>query len=241
MTSQNKNLNNTYYKTLDENFNSALKLLENNLSHEELLNLLSSGNIAQKQIAALKLTKIENFEEANILVDNLIGQDGKIREVVALKILELIKQYECFFLDNHIYDVLLKALIDVNSNVCRNVISIIKILKRHDEFTAYFTPKLIDMTKEFINEVKKFNFQDGKYKINKEVFKLYWCLEVLYDFTDNIELKTLKDILKQSKSINEYTIREKTARILTKNFADAELISIREYLKKDSNYYVRRY
>ena len=43
------------------------------------------------------------------------------------------------------------------------------------------------------------------------------------------------------KNINEYTIREKTAKILSKNFNDEEMSKMRAELKSDKNYYVRRF
>lgn len=243
MSSDNQNLNNTYYKTLDENFNQALNLFEKALSQNELITFLNSGNIVQKQIAALKLTKIDNKEQAFSLVKNLTGQDGKIREAVSLKVYELIQspEFALFFYDEKIYDIFLKAIIDVNSNVCRNIISSIKSMKNNDSFCKYFTDKLLNMTENLIEKVKEFDFQDGKYKVNKEVFKLYWCLETIYEFTDCVSLSSIKKIVSRTKDIDEYTIREKTAKILSKNFEDNELNKIRNLLKNDKNYYVRRF
>ena len=239
---QNDNAN-TYYETLDENFNQALNLFENDLSHSEIIKLLQVGNIAQKQIAALKIDHITSNNEAFTLTKNLVGQDGKIREAVALKILEFFENnnYINYFYDNNIYDILLNAIIDVNSNVCRNIISAICILKTNTSFTKYFCPKSITLTKDLTEKVKEFDFQDGKYKVNKEVFKLYWCLETIYELSDFINIDDLKNILNQTQNINEYTIREKTAKILSKGFQDSELNQIRNNLKSDKNYYVRRF
>ena len=78
-------MNTGFHKDLDTNFELACEMSEYEFQHEELLELLKSGNIPQKQIAALKLDKIQNAEEAKILMDNLIVCDGKIREAVALK------------------------------------------------------------------------------------------------------------------------------------------------------------
>lgn len=83
--------------------------------------------------------------------------------------------------------------------------------------------------------------QDGKYKVNKEIFKLYWYLETIYEFSEFIPAETLVEILSKTKSINEYTIREKTAKILTKDFQNDELLKIKKELKQDKNYYVRRF
>ena len=87
-------MNNSYYETLDENFNQALNLYETNHTHSELLEFLKNGNIVQKQIAALKLETINSKEDAQILVSNLVGQDGKIREAVSLRLNEFMSNPE---------------------------------------------------------------------------------------------------------------------------------------------------
>jgi len=236
-------LNSNYYETLDENFTQALKLYENDYTHEELISLLKSGNIVQKQISALRLEKITSTEDAQILIANLIGQDGKIREAVSMRICEFMKdeKYLQFFKTSKTYDVFLEAVIDINANICRNIISAIANLKSDDDFCAKFCPKLVSMTLELLDKINEFDFQQGKYKVNKEVFKLYWCLETVYVLAEKIEFSRLKQIILNSKDVQEYTIREKTAKILTKDFADSELQKAKEQLKNDSNYYVRRY
>lgn len=237
------NFNNTYYANLDENFNNAISLFEREISQDELLKMLEDGNIVQKQISALKLSEINSVKEAQILTKNLVGQDGKIREAVSLKINELIQnpQFASYFHNKTIYDTFLEAVIDVNSNVCRNILSAISIFKTNSEFCSYFTQNLITLTNKLADKVSKFNFQDGKYKVNKEVFKLYWCLEAIFEFADFIKIEILKEIIKKTKDIDEYTIREKTAKILTKNFDDEYLKSVKSDLKNDKNYYVRRF
>jgi len=243
MTNNLQNQNNTYYETLDENFNQALSLFENDLPHSEIINMLQSGNIAQKQIAALRIEHLNSADEAIILAKNIVGHDGKIREATSLKLLEFVEnnQYINYFYDNNIYNILLNAIIDVNSNVCRNIISAISILQSNSHFTQYFCPELIILTKNLIEKVKQFDFQDGKYKVNKEVFKLYWCLETIYVLIDHFDINIIKTILIQTCKIDEYTIREKTAKILSKNFSDPILTEIRNILKNDKNYYVRRF
>ena len=242
MTGNKQNLNNLYYETLDENFNQALKLFEKDIPNDELFEMLKNGNIVQKQISALKIDHLENMNQAKILVQNLTGQDGKIREAVSLKILELMSNNQKkYFCDESIYDTFLNAIVDVNSNVCRNIIASVKLLQNNENFCQYFTKNLLDLTQNLINEVKKFDFQDGKYKVNKEVFKLYWCLETIYEFAEQVDITVIKAIIKQTKDINEYTIREKTAKILSKIHNAPELLQIRDELKKDKNYYVRRF
>ena len=243
MVNQELNLNNTYYETLDENFKEALKLIERNFSHSELINLLKNGNIPQKQIAALKLDTINSQEEAAILLKNLTGQDGKIREAVSMRIAEFMNEQSTleYFKNLKSYDIFLEAIIDINGNICRNTISAISNLKNSKEFCSYFCPKLIEKTNSLITEIEKFDLQDGKYKINKEVFKLYWCLETIYNFCRAIPIEQLKEILLKTKNINEYTIREKTAKILSFGFNDSDQEAAQMELKQDKNYYVRRF
>ncbi len=236
-------MNNSYYKTLDENFEQALNLYESNYSHEQLLDLLKSGNIVQKQISALRLETITSDSDAKILVSNLVGQDGKVREAVSLRLNEFMSDPNliCFFQTPENYNIFLLAIIDINANICRNVISAVSNLKNNDKFCKIFGTNLVKLTLELLDKVEEFNFQDGKYKVNKEVFKLYWCLETIYEFYEKIEFSDLKTIILRSKNINEYTIREKAAKILSRGFTDRDLLLAQSELKNDPNYYVRRF
>lgn len=236
-------MNKGYYKTLDENFTQALNLYEAKLSHDELITLLKNGNIVQKQISALRLDCVKSAKEAQILISNLTGQDGKIREAVSLRINEFMSNPDFigYFSDIKNYDVFINAIIDINANICRNIISAVSNLKNNDEFCKYFCQKLTQLTFELLDKIEKFDFQEGKYKINKEVFKLYWCLETVYEFWDKMDFEELKQIILRSKDIKEYTIREKAAKILTRNFDDKELSEAKFQLQNDNNYYVRRF
>lgn len=236
-------MNNTYYETLDKNFNMALELINKELSHNELINLLKKGNIAEKQLAALRLETITSNEDALVLIENLTGQDGKIREAVSLRINEFMSNPELiiFFENSESYNVFLDAITDINANICRNIISAVTNLKANNDFIKYFCEKLTQKTYDLLEIIKEFDFQDGKYKVNKEVFKLYWCLETIYNFCEQINFTDMKTIILKAKNIDEYTIREKAAKILSKNFDDDELQTARQELKQDKNYYVRRY
>ncbi len=237
------NLNNSYYETLDENFKQALNLCENNYSHSELLEFLQSGNIVQKQLSALKLETINSQKEAQILVSNLVGQDGKIREAVSLRLNEFMSNPKTlvYFETPENYQIFLAAIIDINGNICRNVIGAISHLKNNANFCNQFCQELVILTKDLLGKIEKDDFFEGKYKVNKEVFKLYWCLETIYVFWDKINFEDLKEIILRTKDIQEYTIREKAAKILTRNFSDPKLLKAKEALKNDSNYYVRRF
>lgn len=236
-------MNNSYYETLDENFKQALNLCENNYSHSELLEFLQAGNIVQKQLSALKLETINSQKEAQILVSNLVGQDGKIREAVSLRLNEFMSNPKTleYFETPENYQIFLAAIIDINGNICRNVIGAISHLKNNANFCNQFCQELVILTKDLLGKIEKDDFFEGKYKVNKEVFKLYWCLETIYVFWDKINFEDLKEIILRTKDIQEYTIREKAAKILTRSFSDPELLKAKEALKNDSNYYVRRF
>ena len=236
-------MNNTYYEDLDQNFINALNFYQTEYTHDELIEMLKNGNIVQKQISALKLDTINSTEDAQVLLSNLTGQDGKIREAVSLKLAEFMadENYLKYFEPSQNVKIFLDAVIDINGNICRNVINALANLKDNKNFCNVFCAKLTDLTLKLIEIVEKFDFQDGKYKVNKEAFKLYWCLETIYVFWNKIDLNELKEIIQRGSNIGEYTIREKCAKILTHDFMDKDLDNIRLKLKNDSNYYVRRY
>lgn len=173
----------------------------------------------------------------------MVGQDGKVREAVSLRLNEFMSDPNliCFFQTPENYNIFLLAIIDINANICRNVISAVSNLKNNDKFCKIFGTNLVKLTLELLDKVEEFNFQDGKYKVNKEVFKLYWCLETIYEFYEKIEFSDLKTIILRSKNINEYTIREKAAKILSRGFTDRDLLLVQSELKNDPNYYVRRF
>ena len=163
-------MNNSYYKTLDENFEQALNLYESNYSHEQLLDLLKSGNIVQKQISALRLETITSDSDAKILVSNLVGQDGKVREAVSLRLNEFMSDPNliCFFQTPENYNIFLLAIIDINANICRNVISAVSNLKNNDKFCKIFGTNLVKLTLENltfkmanIRLIKKFSNYTG--------------------------------------------------------------------------------
>ena len=91
-------MNIDFYNDLDTNFEQALCMAAQDFSHDELITMLEFGNIPQKQIAALRLDSIDNHEEANVLLSNLTGCDGKIREAVALKVNTILNENPKFTL-----------------------------------------------------------------------------------------------------------------------------------------------
>ena len=229
-------MNNGFYKDLDTNFEIAYELSEKDFSHSELIVMLKNGYIPQRQIAALKLDTLLNLEDAKILFSNLTGCDGKIREAVALKINQLLKNKICAFDFFNFPEIFADATIDINGNICRLCIESATYLKDFKNFSNLYTEKIIKFSLEALQELDNFIFKDKKYVINKQLFKLYWCLEAIKYFYSYIEDKTLNEILTKASLQNEYTIREKVAEILniSKKFPD-----LYNNLQKDENYYVK--
>lgn len=222
--------------SLDENFDLACELSEKEFTHQELLKMLEVGNIAERQIAALKFDKVENDVDALALMNNLTGCDGKIREAVALRINQLLTsniEARAFF--NYPL-VFADATIDINANICRLVVDSAKLLKADAEFSKIYLERILEFTQQAFEELDKFIFRDKKYVINKQLFKLYWCLETLQNYYMEIDNTKLKQILEQGAAQSEYTIREKVAQIvrLAGGFED-----LKNRLEQDENYYVR--
>jgi HEAT repeat protein len=131
------------------------------------------------------------------------------------------------------------ASIDINSNICRLVIDSVSIIKTFDEnFSRIYLQKILSFLYSAYEELDKFIFRDKKYVINKQLFKLYWCLESLKLFVNEIDNDTLFKILNRAAKEKEYTIREKVAQILILTNED-KFIELKEQLKCDENYYVR--
>ena len=233
-----KNLNTGFYKDLDTNFQLACNLSEQDFTHSEIIEMLKNGNIPEKQIAALKLEKIENLEDAKILISNLTGCDGKIREAVALKISNLLNAAPSLSKFFFYPEIFADATIDINGNICRLVLNSIKILKSDKNFTEKYLSKILKFIDEAYKELDNFIFRDKKYVINKQLFKLYWCLEALKLFVEEIDKEKLLYILERASKEKEYTIREKVAQILV--FCDDKRFEqLKKLLEADENYYVR--
>lgn len=221
-----------------EDFNSALDIYEKCYSHESLIELIKNGSIAQKQAAVLKLETLTNQSDADVLMQNLTGCDGKIREAISFRLQEFIRKNPEYFFNYD--DIFLEAIIDINGNICRNIISSLKFLTQNSEFCTRFCEKLCEKTIPLTEKIKDFDIQEGKYKINKEVFKLYWYLETIYHMSEFVDKTQLLKILNETKLIQDYTIREKSAKILSIIAEDEDFTRIKQELQNDENYYVRR-
>jgi hypothetical protein len=168
----------------------------------------------------------------------LIGCDGKIREATALKIDELLSadNNDGAFLNYP--EIFANASVDINANICRLVINSVNFMKRQPNFSKAYINIVIKFIDETFSEMNKFIYKDKKYVINKQLFKLYWCLESLKLFVNEIDPNMLLQILTRASEESEYTIREKVAQIVLE-IKNSEFKPLRSKLMNDENYYVR--
>ena len=229
-------MNPCYEESVDKNFSRAVELCSNKFSRDELFALLQNGNMPEKQFAALEIDTVQSQQEADILIDNLTGCDGKIREAVAFKLGEIVHDNTNLFLKypKNFAD----ATIDINANICRMVIDILANLK-DENFAEIYTSQMYSFMNDAFKQLDSFIFRDKKYTINKQLFKLYWCLEGLNVFFDFLDEENLYPVLKRCSEITEYTIREKVALVLCNDIKTKELLELKQKLKSDDNYYVR--
>lgn len=232
-------MSSNYEETLDKNFDKALELCFNEYSYSELIEFLKSGNIPEKQFSAIELSELKNEQDAEIFISNLINCDGKIREAVAQKFSEFveIEEYREYFSKFPL--IFAQSTIDINANISRMVIDGLALMKNYENFAKTYAEKLVEYTEEAFDGLSKIVFRDKKYTINKQLFKLYWCLEGLNNYFNYIESDKLGYILEQSVKQTEYTIREKVAQLLSNDNLAEKYPNIVNILKEDDNYYVR--
>ena len=201
--------------------------------------ILISGSLEfSKENSQFVIMTSELHLGKNILLSNLTGCDGKIREAVALKVNTILSDSSKihFFFDYP--DIFADATIDINANICRLVIDSVDMLKISQDFSDIYINKIINFTNEALIELDNFIFKDKKYVINKQLFKLYWTLEAIKLFSNKIPTEVLFPILEKAAKEREYTIREKVAQILI-NLNDSIYNEIKNSLKQDENYYVK--
>jgi len=226
-------------ENLNENLNTVFDLCQKKYDYNEIFEILKSGSVMEKQVAVLSLNEIRSHLDAEILISNLTGIDGKVRQVVAYKILQLMPEYKHFFLNKDFYDIFSKSIVDIDSNVCRLIIDAVSYLKTDVEFCAYIANKMKDIISCSLVELKKIPFRAKKYTSNKQYFKIYWCLETLVCFYSYLEKDDLFFILDNCSKLPEYTIREKCAVILKFLSNKVDFADIYASLLNDENYYVR--
>lgn len=222
---------------LESNFEKAINMFASEYSYDDLISLLKQNEILEKQFAILNLEEIKSIKDAKLLCSNLVGQDGKIREATAFKLSEFFdnKKFSTYFELEDNYKIMIKGLTDINGNVCRSILEI-----QSDEFNKFLAKNLPEKTIQILKEIELLTEEDKQYVISKRNFQLYWALEGIFKVSNLISFDEIKDILTKTSSFDDYTIREKSAKILSRyNTKDAQ--ELKSKLSKDENCYVSRH
>ena len=227
----------TSYKT------SELQDINLEIEQEEIIkNLKNESEDFIKIFSIINLEEFKNIEEAELLFKHLANHPTPIREAVALKLEEI---YEDKFFNDFIKEQFLKSIIDINPNVCRAICSIIS---KSEFLKNELCAEIIDKINVLLDEIKKNDkelggFYDDAQKVrknhakNKKLFSLYWFLEALSNCHVKKHNSQVLEIIKETIKFNDYTIREKTAKILMnlENYP----IELLQIAKNDQNFYVK--
>lgn len=240
-------MNNLYDNNM-KMLNEAIEFSNTQLSHTSIINILKSDNDIKKQYCLIELNKINTEEEAIILADNLINKSGPIRETASYKILDLISNpiYMNFFQSKIIISSFIKGITDINPTVSRNIIEVLKYVSDFNFLIKNIISE-INITLSQMPDSEK----NHSYLLNKKNFNLYWNLEALFSIFSSNEVKQkvidsecnidytkdLINILSITAKSQDYTIREKTAK-LSSLLNIEQIINI---LKNDPNIYVKKY
>lgn len=219
----------------------ATLLCNKEYSHSEIIDVIKTENDFEKQICILKLESLNSQEEADLLIFQLTGHHGLIREATSTKIGEFVnnKNYKKYFLNKKALDSILKAINDINPNICRTICSTLPVLFQDNiPEKTFFLKNLYIRFNEIFAELELLKRSNW---YTKKLFNLYWCLEALAMIEAPID-ENFEKIIEESSKIKDYTIREKAALVLTKIVSPSNKIKeIKQRLKNDDNFYVKRY
>ena len=227
---------------IETEIEKAVKFCEKNYSKEEIFDILKKSSDEypdidiEKQICILKIDCISSQKEADILIFHLTNHTALVREASAQKVNEFMKNAKstAFFQTKNIINSLLKAVNDINPNICRLIIEILPYIKDKDFFLSGLYERIDDVFDE-LEKLKRSNWY------TKKLFNLYWCLEALAVLKAPVD-KRLEYVLSKAGAFKDYTIREKTAMVLHYMTDTSPLIvELKEKLKNDNNFYVKRY
>ena len=208
------------------------KGLEINFSYNKIFEILSGSDDTLKAFAVLELDEVRTEADFGLLISHLTNCDGRLREIVSSKLAELgsVPWFGVYT------QTLLDALCDVNPNVARNIVELLSVTRLDLEEPLLMRIEELLETIEKNSKPKKWRTQKN-HVLTKIIFHLYWCLEALALFSDTIPRESLIKILNTTGDFADYTIREKTAKILAKMpDPPKELLS---KMRNDDNFYVK--
>ena len=212
-----------------------------NMSYDEAFKVLLGEDELLKPYAFINIDEIKSKDEANLIAHHLTNHPNPTREACALMLLEMGGAE--FFSD--CAEIFTDAICDINPNVCR---AIIEFLVKNPPLASKTLPFVIERVEKILDDFKIYEKEFGAFKDNKmrnrknhaknkKLFNLYWCLEAISKIYSEDKFCDIVEICIVTVDFLDYTIREKTAKILTKmKNPPKELL---QKLKNDKNFYVK--
>lgn len=231
---------------LNDSTEAAFCLSNLSLSQKDIIKFLNSDNQHYKNVALLKIQSVTSHQEASILMENLVGNSTKVRDLAAQKIRFFIedKVLNHYFQDKNNVSIIQQGIVDINPNVCRNIINSI-IYFEHKEMLL---KGILDSVFEYIEAISQYK-AEADHSYYKNLFKVYWSITTITTILNcgNFDIKPYEEqileLIEKSYRKREYTIREKSAQLALcfsnyniKN--KANLDSILLDLSNDENFYV---
>lgn len=224
-------------------------LVEKDYNTDEIFDILSKSEIDdfEKIFAIININPKEKLSKNDfkIFINHLTNQPTPIREITALKLEEAAKFNKENFLDDFSISKILDGIIDINPNISRAVCNIISI---NPHLKLVLEDKIIVKIENLIAEIKKYeeenkDFFDShirntkNHAKNKKLFALYWLLEALSICISEKNREKILKIITYTINFKDYTIREKTAKIL--HSIQNPPIDLVNKIKEDVNFYVK--
>lgn len=207
--------------------------MECEFPRDEIFAALSGDDDIKKQIALIKLDGVKSVDEAKMLTSVLTGQHGPVREICSFRINEFLKDENEreYFCGVDLREIFLNALNDIIPTVARNILEVIKFLPEQEIVQEALLDRILTLDDYVEDETLLSN-----HEIIKKTFKLYWYLETLAEFAKEVEYREkFAKVIEKSYNHEDYTIREKVSKILSKVNDFAEY---KDMLKNDTNPYV---
>lgn len=207
--------------------------MECEFPRDEIFAALSGDDDIKKQIALIKLDGVKSVDEAKMLTSVLTGQHGPVREICSFRINEFLKDENEreYFCGADLREIFLNALNDIIPTVARNILEVIKFLPEQEIVQEALLDRILALDDYVEDETLLSN-----HEIIKKTFKLYWYLETLAEFAKEVEYREkFAKVIEKSYNHEDYTIREKVSKILSKVNDFAEY---KDMLKNDTNPYV---
>ena len=204
-------------------YNENFLIVQNaiNMTCDQAFEILLGNDELLKPYAFINIDEVKSKKEADLILSHLTNHPNPTREACALMLLEM-KGAEFF---SGAEDVFKDAVCDINPNVCR---AVIEFLKRNLSIAQNAMPLIINKIEQILNDFKIYEKEFGAFKDNKmrnrknhaknkKLFNLYWCLEAISEIYQSNEFDDfIIKICFTTADFLDYTIREKTAKILIK-------------------------